>query len=95
MEKQLPAVVARLMRGELEAQHPSGCSDQTSLAQRRSKILQIDLYVLGSPSQKVGEGIQNEPHLADLVVLVMRLVKCWRRFSLNCQFVSTKTENSA
>lgn len=48
--KQLPAVVARLMRGELEAQseQSAGRSDQTSLTQRRSEILRIDLYVLGS-----------------------------------------------
>lgn len=73
MEKQLPAVVARLMRGELESHQSAGRSDQTGLTQRRSKILQIDRYVLGSPSQKVREVIRNEPRLADLVVLVMRL----------------------
>lgn len=79
------------MRGELEAQQSAGRSDRTSLTQRLLKILQIDLHVLGSASQKVGEVVQKST-TCRFGCSCHEIRNRWRRFALSCQFVSTKTE---
>lgn len=71
MEKQLPAVVARLMRGELEAQQSDGRSDRPVSPKGAQKSSKLICLFWDLPLKRLVT--QNQPRLADLVVLVMRL----------------------